>query len=416
MLRKTCLNGKILSNDRLLRYLLMKPSVAIYLQHYLSPSMTFIYRQLIGVKDIFNTIVLCSDNLENTNLFPFNKISFKQRNFLSFKKSKIVTKIYGTHKLLSLQPVLSKSQSKYFISNLIENKVKLIHAHFGPSGLEILPIAKEINIPLVCTFHGYDASILLKYDNYVRNLKELFSYAHIITVSEEMKHRLIKIGANPEKIRVVRCGIPVDIFNFSERNNLAKKLKEKKVVNYLQVSNFVEKKGHVYTIEAFNLLLKNNPNSHLTLAGGGRLFNKIKELVIEKNLSDYVTFTGTVNEEKVKKLMFEADVFVHHSVTSERGDKEGVPTVLMEAMATGLPVISTFHSGIPELIDDGINGLLVEERDIKSYSEKMYEILFIGNRFSNSARNKVNEKFNLSENVSHLIDIYKNLIEVKIGI
>ncbi|RKY94276.1 MAG: hypothetical protein DRQ01_02735 [Ignavibacteriae bacterium] len=389
----------------------MKPSIAIHLQHYLSPSMTFIYRQLVGIKDIFHPIVLCSDKLENTNLFPFGKIFHKQRNFLSIKKSKVVTKLYGAHKLLSLQPVISKSQRKYFRLKLIENRVKLIHAHFGPSGLEILPVAKELNIPLVCTFHGYDASILLKHKAYIENLKGLFTYAHIITVSEVMKRKLVEIGANPKKVSVVRCGIPIDFFKFNERFNLDQKVKGKSVINYLQVSNFVEKKGHAFTIEAFSLLVKKNSNVHLTLAGGGELYNKINQLVKEKNLSNYVTFTGVVNEEKVKDLMDEADVFVHHSVTSERGDKEGVPTVLMEAMATGLPVISTFHSGIPELINDGINGFLVKERNIESYSEKMHEILFVANKFSSNARKKVSEKFNLTKEVSHIVDIYKNLID-----
>jgi len=389
----------------------MKPSIAIHLQHYLSPSMTFIYRQLVGIKDIFHPIVLCSDKLENTNLFPFDKIFYKQRNFLSIKKSKVVTKIYGAHRLLSLHPVISKSQRNYFVSKLIKNRVKLIHAHFGPSGLEILPVVKELNIPLVCTFHGYDASILLKYQTYLENLKKLFTYAHIIAVSDEMKRKLVEIGANPKRVSVVRCGIPLDVFEFIERTNLDQKIKEKKVINYLQVSNFVEKKGHAFTIEAFSLLVKKNPNAHLTLAGGGELYNKINQLVKEKNLSNYITFTGVVNEEKVKDLMDEADVFVHHSVISERGDKEGVPTVLMEAMATGLPVISTFHSGIPELINDGINGFLVKERDIESYSEKMHEILFVSSKFSSNARKKVSEKFNLTKEVSHIIDIYKNLID-----
>ncbi len=388
----------------------MKPAIAIYLQHYLSPSMTFIYRQLKGIIGKFEPIVLCSDKLENINRYPFSNIFFKQRNFISIKKSKIITKIYGAQRLLSIEPVISKSQSKYFKSKLIENNVKLIHAHFGPSGLEILPIAKELVIPLVCTFHGYDASILLKSQAYIERLKKLFSYAHIIAVSEDMKQRLVEIGANPDRISVVRCGIPMDIFKFKERTKLNQKVLDKKVINYLQVSNFVEKKGHAYTIEAFSLLLKKNPKVHLTLAGGGELYHKIKQLVKEKNICDHVTFTGVVNDEKVKNLMEEADVFVHHSVTSKRGDQEGVPTVLMEAMATGLPVISTYHSGIPELIDDTLNGFLVNERDVKSYSEKMYEILLSDNKLRTNARKKVIEKFNLNKEVLHIMNIYKNLI------
>ncbi len=94
-----------------------------------------------------------------------------------------------------------------------------------------------------------------------------------------------------------------------------------------------------------------------------------------------------------------------------KGDKSGISTILMEAMATGLPVISTYHSAIPKLIDNGINGFLVNEKDIESYSEKMYEILFVVNKFSSNARKKVSERFNLTKEVSHIMDIYKNLID-----
>ena len=390
-----------------------KIPIAIYLQHYLAPSMTFIYRQLKKAEEKYNPLVICSDRVENRTKFPFDKLFLKRRNFIRAKKSRFYNKLFGSHTLLSINPQISSGQSKYFSEILNKYQVKLIHAHFGPSGLEIVNLAKMNRIPLLVTFHGYDASILLKYQTYTENLKKLFTYAHIIAVSEEMKHKLVEIGANPDRISVVRCGIPMDVFKFTERTNLDQKIKEKKVINYLQVSNFVEKKGHAYTIEAFSLLLKKNPNSHLTLAGGGELYHKINQLVKEKNLSDHVTFTGVINEEKVKNLMNEADVFVHHSVTSKRGDREGVPTVLMEAMATGLPVISTFHSGIPELINDGINGFLVKERDIESYSEKMHEILSVGTKFSSNARKKVIGKFNLTKEVSHIMDIYKNLIDGK---
>ena len=98
---------------------------------------------------------------------------------------------------------------------------------------------------------------------------------------------------------------------------------------------------------------------------------------------------------------------------SIRGDKSGISTILMEAIATGLPVISTSHSGIQELINDGINGFLVKERDIESYSEKMHEILSVGTKFSCNARKKVIGKFNLTKEVSHIMDIYKNLIDRK---
>jgi len=388
----------------------MKPSVAIYLQHYLSPSMTFIYRQLLGIKDGFHSIVLCSDKLENTNLFPFGKIFYKKRNFLSIKKSKVATKIYGARKLLSLQPVISKSQRKYFKSKLIENKVKLIHAHFGPSGLEILPIAKELNIPLVCTFHGYDGSILLNFKDYRKKLENLFNYAHIIIPSNYMLQELKEKIKPLTNYSVIHYGIPLDKFKFTTRPPIIRKFKEAKKITFLQVSNFVEKKGHFYTISAFSDFLKIYKNAELVLGGDGYLKDEIQNLVNKFGISNKVIFKGRVNHQQVTELMENADVFLHHSVTSKAGDKEGIPNVIMEAMATGLPSISTVHAGIPELIKDEINGFLVAERNIGKYTQKIIKLVSTPLNFSYEARKTIESDFNLNLQNEKLIRIYNSLL------
>ncbi|RPI75659.1 MAG: glycosyltransferase, partial [Ignavibacteriales bacterium] len=373
----------------------LKNSIAIYLQHYLAPSMTFIYRQIKGTENFFDPFVLCSDRLENTDKFPFKRIYLKRRNFARLKKSRIAEKLYGPHTLLSLKPKLSYQQKKYFKDILKNNRTKLIHAHFGPSGLEIMNLSRKLDIPLLVTFHGYDASILLGMDQYVKNIKKLFEHSYIITVSDIMKQRLVSFGADPQKIFIVKCGIPVDFFEFIDRKPLSEKFESGETITFLQVSSFVEKKGHKYTLLAFKEFIKQFKNARLILAGDGYLRNSIERFCSELNIHQNVQFTGVINSEEVKRLMNNADVFVHHSITSEQGDQEGIPTVIMEAMATGLPVISTFHSGIPELIDNNKNGFLIHEKDVDAYTKVLTNLEFISDDIGQNARDTILKDFNL---------------------
>lgn len=387
-----------------------KPNIAIYLQHYLAPSMTFIYRQLRGIETDFYPVVFCSDQKENLDKFPFNNIYHRQRNFIHFKKSKYYQKIYGSQTLLNTDPKLSLTQKKYF-SNLIDKKkIKLIHAHFGPSGVEILPLAQQKKIPLVVTFHGYDASILFTMEQYTRNIKKVFESAKIIAVSDMMKDELIQHGANENEISVIRCGISTEEFSVPDRIPLFQKKNTNELISLLQISSFVEKKGHEYTVRAFKDFLQFYPNSKLTLAGDGYLKTRIQKLCDELGISERVLFPGNIDYRNVPELMRSADIFLHHSVTSAAGDKEGIPTVLMEAMASGLPVISTYHSGIPELIDDNINGLLVNERDLEGYTQKLIRMLDDKGELGKQARDKIETKFNLKKQNELLMKFYRKNI------
>ncbi|MHA1989267.1 MAG: glycosyltransferase [Promethearchaeota archaeon] len=394
---------------------MIKPAIAFYLQHYLTPSMTFIYRQLKGVENTFNPFVLCSNKLENLDLFPYGNIYHKRRNLIYFKESRIFSKIYGYHTILSSKPQISNRQNKFFKKVLLNNEVKLIHAHFGPAAIEILPLVQKLNLPLIVTFHGYDASSLLRYEVYKRSLLPLFKYSRIITVSEFMKDVLIQNGADSDKINIVRCGIPVDKFQFIEREAANKKYNNQRKIKFLQISNFVQKKGHEYTIEAINRVINYYSNIQLILAGSGPLLNEIRQLVKIREIDSKVIFTGKVDEEQVLKLMKDADIFLHHSITTESGEQEGIPTVIMEAMATGLPVVSTHHAGIPELIKDGVNGFLVEERNIEEYVKRIVDIVEKENEFPKASRETIERNFNLEKEVKKMIEIYsKHLISSEI--
>ena len=389
--------------------IMKKTTIAFFMQHYLTPSMTFIFRQLNLIKKKCDTIVLVSNKLENVDLFPTENIEFKKRNFIKLKTSRLFNHFYSLNRLLSISPKLSNRQKSYFERIIKNNNVDIIHAHFGPSGIEILPVAKRLKFPLIVSFHGYDASFLLEYEKYTQKLKDLFNYATVIVPTEYMLKKLSYLGLNSHNSRVIHYGIMLSDFEYKKIGFVREKFLRNDKIFFLQVSNFVEKKGHFFTLKAFKKLLEKYPNAHLTLAGDGILKNQIKKFCNELNLDNYVDFPGLVNQNEVKKLMKDADIFVHHSVTAGNGDQEGVPNVLIEAMASGLPVISTYHAGIPELINDGVNGFLVKEKDIDRYYQRMFDILSKGDDFKLNARRKIEELYNLEIEMNKLIELYTSL-------
>ncbi len=383
----------------------MERTIAIYLQHYLSPSMTFIYRQITSLSKKFNLIVLNSKILENTELFPFDNIFTKKKSG-PLLVQKINDYYFRQYPKDAVNPHLSFLQRQYFRNKFESNCVRLIHAHFGPSGLEVLPLAKKLNIPLFVTFHGFDASSLLKNEQYFNNIKELISYAHIIFISNKMADNFVSLGLSPKNYSIIRCGIPTDYFRFTKRTSVHKKYLRREKISFLQVANFVEKKGHSYTLEAFKKLINFYDNVELILAGDGPTRSSMENLSKQLLIQDKVLFKGKVNQQEAFELMKSADIFVHHSVTSKNGETEGIPTVIMEAMSAGLPVISTYHAGIPELVESGRTGFMVKEKEISSYTNKMIQLLQEENDFSLTSREKIIHEYNIDLEMEKLADLF----------
>ena len=380
-----------------------KPCVAVFTYRYLARTMTFVYRQLLGVRDRFDPIVL-STMYEGPELFPYDDVYVSPTNPIRRALAN------GVELLTGHVAGPSRRQLDEWADVARHRKVRLIHAHFGTAGLLALPLAKRLQVPLMVLFHGYDASKLLRFAAYRRSLRPLFEYAHIRAVSGYFVNRLVEHGADPARVGVLHCGVPVEDFTLLKRRPLREKVAAGEKITFLQVSSFSEKKGHAFTIEAFARYLPAYPNTELVLVGGGGLMKQAEEQVRRLGLVDAVRFEGWAEPERVGTFMQDADVFVHHSVTPEDGDQEGIPVSLMEAMATGLPALSTYHSGIPELVRDGLSGALVSERDIDAYAEKMREALTWECDKSARAREIVEEEFNSARIATQLGDTYAELI------
>jgi glycosyltransferase involved in cell wall biosynthesis len=302
----------------------------------------------------------------------------------------------------------------------------LIHAHFGLDGVLALPLAKSLQLSLVVTFHGYYATaqpeanfkahnpfFWLDYVSkrgqffrhlYFRKQATLFQQADcIIAVSQHIRNSLIQKGCPPEKIQVHYIGVDVAQFQPDPAIN--------RQPYVLFVGRLVEKKGCEYLIQAMAQVQTTRPETELVIIGDGPLRASLETLAA-KNLNLY-RFEGWQSPNSVKKWMGRSRILVAPSVTTAQGETEGLPIVILEAMAMGLPVVGSIHAGIPEAVIGGVTGCLATERDWPALSQHVLALLedpARWQRFSTMGRQRVEENFNLKVNTRKLEHLYDQIL------
>jgi glycosyltransferase involved in cell wall biosynthesis/ubiquinone/menaquinone biosynthesis C-methylase UbiE len=270
--------------------------------------------------------------------------------------------------------------------------ISSIQVHFGPNYYRLEPLFTLFpDIFLLVSFHGYDgsATFKLKGSNYY---DRLFKRANMITTpSHFMKDNLVKFGCPEHKIVVHRYGKDLDKFMPTTEKNITKNIR------MLSVARFVEKKGLEYAIAAF-AKIPNNLDVEYRIAGDGPLLNDLIALARSLGVANKISFLGKLTGEEVQKEMASADIFVLTSITGANGDQEGVPVSLIEAQAFGLPVVSSLHAGIPELVEHEQTGFLASEKNIAEIAGYMLALIknpSIRQTFSKNARSKVLKEFNI---------------------
>ena len=283
---------------------------------------------------------------------------------------------------------------------IIENKIDLVLVQYGVTGAKMLPICKKFNIPMVVHFHGYDASIIDVLEKYKEEYLEMFNYSKaIIVVSKVMKKSILNLGCPEHKLYHLTYGYN-PIFN----ENKPQFEKD----TFFFVGRYVNKKAPYITVLAFKELLLEFPNAKLRMGGNGELLNTCKNIVKIYNLENNVEFLGVLNPEDVKNEMQNALAYVQHSVVAENGDSEGTPLAVLEAQAAALPVISTYHAGIQDVVIDEVTGFLVDEFDIKKMTESMKKLLENKNLAKSmgiEGRNRVAENFTMQLYIEKLQEI-----------
>ncbi|WP_441000354.1 glycosyltransferase [Fodinibius sp. SL11] len=365
---------------------------------------------------IYDYVTSLQDQQVDVEVLTFNRLNKQDRPFEPVTRVSLPWWDVGRIWRIARDTLLGKS-TETSAWPLYQQKLKkilgvkkpdVLHAHFGPMGVLLAPVAKEMNIPLIVTFYGYDISEIVRQDYWQRAYQDLAEVVSYVTVlSEEMKDRALEVGFTDDQVKVVHLGTRVD--------NITYRTPSYPITNFLSIGRLSEKKGHLDTLKAFKTVLEQcNRTLQLNIVGDGDLRPELEEFIQANDLQDHVWLLGRLPHSKVVKHLQNADAFVLNSKTAASGDKEGTPTVLVEAQAAGLPCLSTFHSGIPEIIPAENHQFLAEEGDVEQIISKMINLLNASEEeimdISKRGRNRVEQAFDVKGEAAKFKQLYEELI------
>jgi glycosyltransferase involved in cell wall biosynthesis len=229
--------------------------------------------------------------------------------------------------------------------------------------------------------------------------------AHVAAITQDMAARAVALGADPSRVHLSYLGVPTAELPFLDRSG------RRGPVHFLHAGRLTAKKGVPDLIRAFRRAFPTRGEATLTIAGDGEELPHVVETIRQLNLADTVRIAGRVSDDELTRLRTEADVFVANCRTDAAGTTEGLPIAILEAAATGLPVLSTRHAGIPEAVDDGRTGRLVPENDEAALASAMREMMDADQRatWGRQARARMERDFDLKQCNRRLWSIYQTL-------
>jgi GT2 family glycosyltransferase/Tfp pilus assembly protein PilF len=287
------------------------------------------------------------------------------------------------------------------ITHLFERyQITHILMEYGCEGMRVVEInSRKMHLPIFIHFHGYDASMMLKDKRIVEYYRWMGAVVTgVITVSPKMKSRLREIGIPENKIAIIPYGVTVD-------EQVNPKIPEIPI-RLIAVSRLVAKKGILYLLEAFIKAKQQVPNMILNLIGEGSYRNEIEEFICCNMLKESVILHGAQSHDFVKDMMSGSHIFIQHSITDPvSGDAEGLPNTILEATSIGLPIVSTFHEGIPDAVEHEKTGYLVEEFNVDKMADYIVSLAInpaLRKSMGSLGREKMSKEFYLEGQIHKL--------------
>ncbi|MDF2000681.1 glycosyltransferase [Peribacillus frigoritolerans] len=356
-------------------------TIAYFVSENIKTHQRFIYNQIVKITNYRTIVIGPFDNADRTE-FPFE-------NYYNINKIKNLKKFFE------------------------EQDIIAIHAHHGSHGQEILPVCEKYNIPLIVSIRGRDGSD--RPGIFEKNAKRYSALnkhgAHYYPVCQYLAEGLRRLGIPAKNMHVLYGGIELDLFPYSNRT-----LPTIGEIRVLSVGRLVDKKGFVTLIKAFKRIYTQYPNARLHIIGAGEDEKRIKSTIAEYNLKDVVILRGAMDSKQVSDELKKAHIFCLASQTAKNGDIEGIPNALKEAMASGLPVVSTRHAGIPELIEHQRTGYLAPEKNEMELAKGIQFFIEnpdIWNDYTERARKVIEEKFDVNKQIIEQQRLYSLINTVK---
>jgi colanic acid/amylovoran biosynthesis glycosyltransferase len=295
----------------------------------------------------------------------------------------------------------------YFEGQVRRSGCRLIHVQTGLEAACGLRLKARSRLPLVTSFLGPEASWVPRRRPHAYD--RLFAEGDLfLASSESTRKRLLELGCPDERLRVHHPGVDLERIPYTEHTPA-----EDGAVRILLVGRLVERKGLAYALQAFANVHRYQRQATLTIIGDGPERQATEGLLRELNLGPAVRLLGAQPRDAVLREMERAHLYIQPSVTAGDGDEEGIPVALIEAMASGLPVVATWHAGIPEIVADGRSGYLVSERNSHALAERLRHLVEHPEKwdsFGRAGRAIVEERFDLSRQAARLEEHYDEVL------
>lgn len=388
----------------------MKPLPLIIIHQnktWLSQTQTWLYQQIKHLPDNIENYIVC-DRVENLDQFNLPNIySLSEETTIKYYWQKAIKKLFNP-------------QYYPFLVNQAKNhNAQILHSHFGNQGWQNLVSARQAKLKHIVTFYGFDVNYLPKqYSFWLKRYQTLFQEVdYILCEGSHMSQCIIKMGCPENKVKVHHLGVSVDTILFQPRQ-----WDYSQPLRVLIAASFVEKKGIPYALEALAILQQQNSIPlQITLIGDARQEKrqqqekqKIMQTIERYNLQSNIKLMGYQPYSIFLEEAYQHHIFLSPSVTSSDGDTEGgAPVSIIEMVASGMPIISTRHCDIPEVIQDGKTGLLADERDtdglvknlqwLVDHPQKWAEMLQAGRKY-------IEEEYNVKTQGQRLAELYQSLV------
>jgi colanic acid/amylovoran biosynthesis glycosyltransferase len=390
---------------------------------YLKQEMQSIYRQIKGLRDHRN--IVFAEQLSNLEMFPFEPVVVMQKRSRPRLRGNFLLRFWYKHivkKWPPPRPIGSVGrENEYYhpydlVDLLRENKPDLVHCYYGHKAVKYLKMLKDAGVPFVISFHGVDVVKFIHREGYREELRAAFKEARLVMArSVSLLERLKQLGCPADKLRINRTPIPLS--NITYKKRVAPEDGKWRMV---QACRLIAKKGIFTILEALVLLIDRWPGLEYSLAGVGPDREEIERAVERHGLQEHVNMLGWLSQDELQDVYSKSHIFLHPSEMTSENDQEGVPNSMLEAMAAGLPVVATYHGGIPEAVTSGDDGLLVPERSPEELAEALAEMMSSRVRledFSAKAAESVRERFEFEGQIRNLEDIYREAMGLeRIGV